>query len=201
MMSPMMEFLLKWLYLSSLLGYNRDELLSIPQQPQQQQPIMPKLYFTSPVLCDWQRSALFSFAYYPSAKERFQAVDEARSWTCREVIYKLHPPVQKPHPTIEEEDIQRQQILGKEFYELLPQLVGVALHSPHCTASTHHSTDPVWELRKLLLRQCRDDPNMGIALCWLLEAEIGRTWKTLFEHMEQTVRSKERESYNPYFWL
>ena len=192
-MTPMMEFLLKWLYLSSLLGYNRDELLSIPQQPHEQhQPIMPKLYFTSPVLCDWQRSALFSFAYYPTAMERFQAVDEARSWTCREVLYQLCPPIQKQQraTALDYHTQLRHKMLQTELYELLPQLVGVALHSPHCATISvgHYTSDPVLDLRKFLLRQCRDDPNMGMALCWLLEAEIGRTWKALFEHMEQTVR-------------
>jgi hypothetical protein len=32
------------------------------------------------------------------------------------------------------------------------------------------------------------DANWGIELCWLLEAEVGRAWKTLFEHRQQTGR-------------
>jgi len=32
------------------------------------------------------------------------------------------------------------------------------------------------------------DPDLGISLCWLLEAEVGRGWKGLFEHRQQTGR-------------
>jgi len=39
-----------------------------------------------------------------------------------------------------------------------------------------------------MLKQCLSNPNLGIELCWLLEAEVGRAWKTLFEHRKQTGR-------------
>lgn len=186
-MNPFVEFLLKWLYLSSLLSFNRKELISIPQ-PQQHQlqgPVTPKLHFSSPLLCDWQRSALFSFACHPSPGERFQAVDEARAWSYRELEYKL---------SSTSSSISQQQQQLQELYDYLPQFLGVVLHSPHYFASMattqhSHTRDPIFELRSLLLKQCKDDPNMGISLCWLLEAELGRAWKTLFEHMEQTGRS------------
>lgn len=70
--------------------------------------------------------------------------------------------------------------------EYLPQMVSAVLKSP--PAFDAHISNPLARLRKLLLQRCQQDPSWGIELCWLLEAEVGRTWKTLFEHRQQTGR-------------
>ena len=81
--------------------------------------------------------------------------------------------------------------LQRETREYLPQLVSAILHSPapltQSTMFTRH-LNPLATLRRLLITRCVMDPNLGIELCWLLEAEVGRAWKTLFEHRQQTGR-------------
>ena len=72
-----------------------------------------------------------------------------------------------------------------EAREYLPQLVSVLLHS---TSALTPSTDPINEFRNMIVRSCKEDPSLGIELCWLLEAEVGRAWKTLFEHKDRTGR-------------
>ena len=76
-----------------------------------------------------------------------------------------------------------QQLLS-ETRSFLPQLVSTVLHSP--PALSHNTADPISSLRSLLIRRCQIDPSLGIELCWLLEAEVGRKWKALFEHRQQT---------------
>ncbi len=81
--------------------------------------------------------------------------------------------------------------LQRETREFLPQLVSAVLHSPapltQSTMFTSH-LNPLATLRRLLMTRCVRDPNLGIELCWLLEAEVGRAWKSLFEHRQQTGR-------------
>jgi hypothetical protein len=70
--------------------------------------------------------------------------------------------------------------------DYLPQLVSVVLKSP--PAFDPNLLNPVDKLRKVIVRRCIDDANWGVDMCWLLEAEVGRAWKTLFEHRQQTGR-------------
>jgi hypothetical protein len=81
--------------------------------------------------------------------------------------------------------------LQVEATEYLPQLVSAILHAPLAMASGNpqnpHAVDPIFALRKLILSRCIKDPNFGVLLCWLLEAEVGRAWKPEFEHLQQTV--------------
>ncbi|GFH62134.1 hypothetical protein CTEN210_18610 [Chaetoceros tenuissimus] len=87
--------------------------------------------------------------------------------------------------------VQRALTLHQETREYLPQLVSAILHSPApLTQSTMYTPhlNPLATLRKLLLLLCIKNPNLGIELCWLLEAEVGRAWKSLFEHRQQTGR-------------
>ena len=83
------------------------------------------------------------------------------------------------------DEFQKAQALLKEARENLPQLISALLHS---TSALTPSTDPIHEFRSMILHRCLEDPNMGIELCWLLEAEVGRAWKTLFEHKDRTGR-------------
>jgi len=85
----------------------------------------------------------------------------------------------------ETEKLNQAQALILEAREYLPQLIAALLHS---TSALTPVADPKREFRGMLLRRCLDDPNMGIELCWLLEAEVGRAWKTLFEHKDRTGR-------------
>jgi phosphatidylinositol 4-kinase len=81
--------------------------------------------------------------------------------------------------------------LQRESRDYLPQLVSAILHSPApLTQSTMYTPhlNPLATLRRLLITRCVRDPNLGIELCWLLEAEVGRAWKSLFEHRQQTGR-------------
>jgi phosphatidylinositol 4-kinase len=71
-----------------------------------------------------------------------------------------------------------------DFRDYLPQLVASVLKSP--PAFQPSLLDPIQKLRRFLLTRCLQDANWGIELCWLLEAEVGRAWKTLFEHRQQT---------------
>ena len=72
----------------------------------------------------------------------------------------------------------------RQIRECLPQLVSAVLKSPH--PFDQNLVDPVHKLRELIIARCQQDPSWGIELCWLLEAEVGRTWKSLFEHRQQT---------------
>ena len=86
--------------------------------------------------------------------------------------------------------------LQKELRDNLPQLLSIILHSntiqhnhpqPHPTTSST-TTDPISILKSILIQKCKNDPNLGIELCWLLEANVGRNWKTLLEHRQQSGR-------------
>jgi hypothetical protein len=83
----------------------------------------------------------------------------------------------------EAEDAQRTIRVVRDY---LPQLVSVVLKSP--PAFDPNLIDPVNKLRQIILRRCVEDANWGVDMCWLLEAEVGRAWKTLFEHRQQTGR-------------
>lgn len=72
------------------------------------------------------------------------------------------------------------------FRDYLPQLMSAVLMSPRALQPA--LLNPVQKLRNVLLTRCLQDANWGIELCWLLEAEVGRAWKTLFEHRQQTGR-------------
>lgn len=74
----------------------------------------------------------------------------------------------------------------RDLTDYLPQLVAAVLKSP--PAFQPQLMDPIQKLRRLLLTRCLQDANWGIELCWLLEADVGRAWKTLFEHRQQTGR-------------
>ena len=76
--------------------------------------------------------------------------------------------------------------LISEARDFLPQLVSTVLHSPPALLSDSLCPDPISSLRSLIIHRCQTNPSLGIELCWLLEAEVGRKWKALFEHRQQT---------------
>lgn len=89
-----------------------------------------------------------------------------------------------PEPSPEEvEDAQKTTRVVRDY---LPQLVSIVLKSP--PAFDSKLVDPVEKLRRLIVKRCVDDANWGVDMCWLLEAEVGRAWKSLFEHRQQTGR-------------
>jgi len=89
-----------------------------------------------------------------------------------------------PEPSAEEiEDAQNTIRVVRDY---LPQLVSIVLKSP--PAFDPKLVNPVEKLRHLIIRRCVDDANWGVDMCWLLEAEVGRAWKSLFEHRQQTGR-------------
>lgn len=96
-------------------------------------------------------------------------------------------PFQDMNPQQIQQTITSAQQLLAETRSFLPQLVSTVLHSPPALLpDTHISPDPISSLRSLLIHRCQIDPSLGIELCWLLEAEVGRKWKALFEHRQQT---------------
>ena len=108
-------------------------------------------------------------------------------------------------PTLHDYIVAKRSLLL--FRNYLPQLVSVILKSPpplHVMTTTttaavlHKEEDedtmmhmvdvvvnPIQQLRHIVLTQCVYDASIGIELCWLLEAEVGRAWKTLFEHRQK----------------
>lgn len=95
---------------------------------------------------------------------------------------KDHQPSEAPSLT-DVREASRSLQLTRDY---LPQLVAAVLKSP--PAFDPQVVNPIQKLRSLILSRCLDDPGAGIELCWLLEAEVGRAWKTLFEHRQQTGR-------------
>lgn len=85
------------------------------------------------------------------------------------------------------DDFKAAHSLRVETSDYLPQLVSSVLHSPPAVTNVKN-LDPISSLRSLLIDRCLVDPNLGIELCWILEAEVGRTWKQLFEHRQRTGR-------------
>lgn len=85
--------------------------------------------------------------------------------------------------TNEVEDAQKTIRTVREY---LPQLVSVVLRSP--PAFEPNLLDPIEKLRRVIVKRCVEDANWGVDMCWLLEADVGRAWKTLFEHRQQTGR-------------
>lgn len=85
---------------------------------------------------------------------------------------------------ISDVEIENNRRAMKQVRDYLPQLVSAVLRSP--PPFDPNLVDPVHRLRELMISRCQADPNWGIELCWLLEAEVGRTWKSLFEHRQQT---------------
>jgi len=87
------------------------------------------------------------------------------------------------------EKVRHAKALLQEITEYLPQLISISLHSsPSLKHPSLRHLDPLKILRILLINRCIKDPHLGIKVCWLLEAELGRAWKTLFEHRQQTGR-------------
>lgn len=95
---------------------------------------------------------------------------------------------EKNRVDVKEEEVLEAKKLHLEAREYLPQLVSAVLHSPSLKLQTSNNmmVDPCEVLKKLILTRCIRDPSLGIDLCWLLEAEVGRAWKTLLEHRQQT---------------
>ncbi len=92
--------------------------------------------------------------------------------------------VDQQPPSPEEMEQARQAM--RDLRDYLPQLVSVVLKSPQ--PFEPELSNPIQKLRQLIIQKCAQDANWGIDLCWLLEAEVGRAWKTLFEHRQQTGR-------------
>jgi hypothetical protein len=106
--------------------------------------------------------------------------------TNRLVESESHNPLKSLTPEQTEVTIAAAHKLLAEAREFLPQLVSTVLHSPPSLLPENVSPDPISSLRSLLIHRCQTNPSLGIALCWLLEAEVGRKWKALFEHRQQT---------------
>jgi len=85
-----------------------------------------------------------------------------------------------------EEQVEDAQKTTRVVRDYLPQLVSVVLRSP--PAFEPQLLNPIEKLREVVLNRCIDDANWGVDMCWLLEAEVGRAWKKLFEHRQQTGR-------------
>lgn len=164
----------------------------------------------------WQRDALVGITMYPPGTPRLLALDALRLEITHKLARELseadetigrssrarHPARAKGEsdpevisalremevPGVESkggEKIGGARSLFSEVREYLPQVLAAILRSP---VAVSPALDPVLALRNLLLLRCFSDPSLGIELCWLLEAEVGRAWKILFEHRQVTGR-------------
>ena len=88
------------------------------------------------------------------------------------------------YAVVKKAEVEQNKQSQRQIRECLPQLVSAVLKSPQ--PFDPNLVDPVHKLRELIISRCQQDPSWGIELCWLLEAEVGRTWKSLFEHRQQT---------------
>ncbi len=98
----------------------------------------------------------------------------------------MHNPLKGLTPAQIQHSIASAHKLISEARDFLPQLVSTVLHSPPALLPDNLSPDPISSLRSLIIHRCQTNPSLGIELCWLLEAEVGRKWKALFEHRQQT---------------
>jgi len=102
----------------------------------------------------------------------------------------VEPPRDKSQISIPDEpsteEVEDAKTMIRVVRDYLPQLVSIVLKSPG--AFDPRLVNPVDKLRNLIVRRCVDDANWGVDMCWLLEAEVGRAWKSLFEHRQQTGR-------------
>jgi phosphatidylinositol 4-kinase A len=134
--------------------------------------------------------------------KRVEAATSTTTHSQKNINNRIQPPT--------EEEMARARKTLRQSRDFLPQLVSAVLKSPHNAADTishhHHqqqhdstssttasvynnnNNNPIQRLRQIILNRCLEDPSWGIELCWLLEAEVGRAWKTLFEHRQQTGR-------------
>ena len=106
-----------------------------------------------------------------------------------DIIESTTPPIETPELMSEAPDpeaVEDSYQTARDMTDYLPQLVAAVLKSP--PAFQPQLMDPIRKLRRLILTRCLQDANWGIELCWLLEADVGRAWKTLFEHRQQTGR-------------
>lgn len=85
---------------------------------------------------------------------------------------------------VTKDDVDNSRRAMKQIRDCMPQLVSAVLKAPAPFDS--NLLDPVKKLRQLIISRCQGDPSWGVELCWLLEAEVGRAWKSLFEHKQQT---------------
>lgn len=112
---------------------------------------------------------------------------DAGNFTGIETLSGISNTTLLPPPTVPSQtDIRQAICCSRDIRDYLPQLVSAVLKSP--AAFEPHLADPIQRLRRLILRRCQLDPSWGVEICWLLEAEVGRAWKTLFEHRQQTGR-------------
>lgn len=112
--------------------------------------------------------------------------DPDSSESVERVTHRSHESAVRDHDPQLELEVTRATNNVRNLRECLPQLVSAVLKVP--SASQPGLANPVHRLRQLILQRCLDDPSWGIELCWLLEAEVGRAWKSLFEHRQQTGR-------------
>jgi hypothetical protein len=84
------------------------------------------------------------------------------------------------------EEVKDAQKTIRTVRDYLPQLVSVVLRSP--PSFEPNLLNPIDHLRQVIIKRCIEDANWGVDVCWLLEAEVGLAWKTLFEHRQQTGR-------------
>ena len=113
-------------------------------------------------------------------------VDSDQSVSSSTSTHSEHMPMNEEDrpPTAQEvEDAQKTVRVVRDY---LPQLVSVVLRSP--PAFEPNLLNPIDKLRQVIVNRCMEDANWGVDMCWLLEADVGRAWKTLFEHRQQTGR-------------
>ena len=163
----------------------QDEFQQFMQQEHSYQP--HQHYGEKPNL--WQRLHLFGHHEDVTDGEEDSILSSPSTLSKNNPLEGLTP------EQVEQSLVSAHKLLS-ETRSFLPQLVSTVLHSPPALIDTTNnpnnspssslSSDPISSLRSLLIHRCQTSPSLGIELCWLLEAEVGRKWKALFEHRQQT---------------
>ena len=161
---------------------NRDGLSDIHQLEIDDQSGEPSTLFGDTTKHSGPLHSSFSSSFDRSAEEEMHKDDRSYS---QNIIRDIRlTPQERSLTSPSAEDINDAHKTARVVRDYLPQLVSIVLKSP--PAFDHTLVDPVDKLRRLIVKRCVDDANWGVDMCWLLEAEVGRAWKTLFEHRQQT---------------
>jgi hypothetical protein len=190
-MIDLSTFLMRWFFLCGLMR-DGPEIQTLPYTPHVSMPApIQEHYPEVPVAaaitnCEetWRSHCLHGILSYPPGSQRELVMDAMREQLVHQLDHYLkNLDLVTNHTTIATTGTTSTSTNKKQIRDFLPQLVSAVLRSP--SPPQPNLVNPVQRLRQLILRRCQQDPNWGIELCWLLETEVGRNWKSMFEHLQQ----------------
>lgn len=187
-MIDLSTFLMRWFFLCGLMR-DGPEIQTLPYTPHAAMPAPIQEHYpevptaTAITNCEetWRSHCLHGILSYPPGSQRELVMDAMREQLVQQLGHYLkNIDSVANHTAITTTSISSN---NKQIRDFLPQLVSAVLRSP--LPPQPNLVDPVRQLRQLILAKCQQDPGWGIELCWLLETEVGRNWKSMFEHLQQ----------------